>query len=231
MSLKWWSVIIGSFVLWTTLIVVGFWQSEERRNFLESILAEWIGLLFALGIVVWLIEGPVLTRERKLRRILEYKWKVFQKAWEIGHMLAREMAESLVDAFEPKVDLYGEERGNWQRFEPLLRKVFKHARDVPDMGLPSHPSLEKGDVDKFFELCRSMIMSIREVIDSDHEMEGNVSLLASHLHQIEGHIERAERLGLVQNQGMRYELMGEIGGLTLDVIEAITRLPEGSKPT
>ncbi len=96
-------------------------------------------MFFALVIVRWLIEGPVLTRERKLRRILEYKWKVFQKAWEIGHMLAREMAESLVDAFEPKVDIYEEERGNWQRFEPLLRKVFKHARDVPDMGLPPHP--------------------------------------------------------------------------------------------
>ena len=84
MSMRWWGVVGGSLLVGAVLIGIGFWLFNVR-SFLENLIAEAIGLAFALGIIVWLIEGPILTRQRRVRAILEYRQRVFQVAGEIRH--------------------------------------------------------------------------------------------------------------------------------------------------
>ena len=141
MSKKWWAVIGASFLAGVAFVGAGFYLFEPA-SFLENLIAEAIGLLFALGIVVLLIEGPVLSRERRVRDIVEYKRQVFQIAWEIGSQSACDIAQLIANDFEPSINLYGYERGRWNEFKPLLRAVFRHARDVRYKGLPTYPSTQ-----------------------------------------------------------------------------------------
>ena len=126
MSKKWWGVIIASLLVGAIFVGVGFYLFEPA-SFLENLVAESIGLAFALAVIVWLVEGPVLTRQRRVRAILEYKRQVFQLGGEIGTLIVNEIAEPIATDFEPPIDLYGYERGKWDEFEPLLRRVFKNA--------------------------------------------------------------------------------------------------------
>lgn len=229
MSKRWWGVVMGSFLVGTILVGTGFWLFEDQ-SFLENLIAEAIGLTFAFGIVVWLIEGPVLTRERKLRAILEYKWRVYQRTWEIGHMMAREIAEPIATHFEPAFDLYGDERGRWDAFEPLIRAVFRRARNVPEDGLPLYPSLDEESVRMTFESCASMENRIREVIDTKPDLENQVLPLVIALARIQQHIKMADRLGFLDDQAKRYKIIGDLGDLVLDILDTITPLPEGSRP-
>jgi hypothetical protein len=222
-------VIIVFFLVGGALTTAGWWLFEPT-SFSENLVAEAIGLSFSLGIAVWLIEGPVLTRERRLRQILSYKWKVFQIIWEIGSLLARDIAEPLAGDFEPGIDLYGDERAKWRDFEPLLREVFRQARIVPEEGLPAYPSVDEKFLHSVFESARSMVSRIDEVIDFEPNLKNEVSRQIIFLHQVDHTIERAERLVLAGKLNGQYKLIGEIGDQILDVVDIITPLPEGNRP-
>ena len=60
--------------------------------------------------------------------------------------------------------------------------------------------------------------------------ENQILSLVVALDQIPLHIERAVRLGLLEAQETRYEVIGEAGDLVLDVVGAIAPLPEGTRP-
>ena len=104
-------VIIASLLVGAILVGVGFYLFEPA-SFLENLVAESIGLAFALAVIVWLVEGPVLTRQRRVRAILEYKRRVFQLGGEIGTLIVNAIADPIATDFEPPIDLYGDERGN-----------------------------------------------------------------------------------------------------------------------
>jgi hypothetical protein len=220
----------GSFLLGAALLSFGFLWSSDSKGFLENIIVEAIGLLFSLGVVVWLIDGPVLSRERRLRRVLEYKWRVFQIIWDIGSLLARDLAQPLAGEFEPRVDLYGEESSSWQDSEPLLREVFRRLRKVTPESLPSYPNVDKEFVHRAFGSLLSMVSRIEEVINSEPKLKEEVVRQSGHLGNIRGTIERAERLGLTNELIDQYEILGNIGDQILDLVETIHPLPEGSRP-
>ena len=68
MSKKWWAVIIVSFFLAAVLTGLGLLQFDAA-DFIENLIIEIIGLLLALGIAVWVIEGKVLTREKEFETL------------------------------------------------------------------------------------------------------------------------------------------------------------------
>jgi len=128
-SKKWWGVVFIAIIVGAVAIVLGF-LLPEPDSFLKNILAEVAGLAFALALAVWLIEGPLLTRERRLRKVISIAARsVAQLNEEIALMVVRDVGEYLAGRLEPPVDLYGEERDDWGAF-----KLFVTARsfNVPD---------------------------------------------------------------------------------------------------
>ena len=217
-------------LLGLTLIGVGLWVFEPM-DFLENLIAEAVGLTFALAIIILLVEGPVLTRQRRVRAILAYKKKGFQKGAEIGNLIVTDMAQLITRDFEPYIDLYGPERGNWEEFEPLLRQVFISAMEVRRHGVPDYPSLNEEIARSFMKGCEDMAKRTQEIANSKPEFNkweilGNFSLA---LIQIVHHIERAEKLDLLSNPTERYVAIGELGYLLLEMLKGINSSSEGTE--
>ena len=230
MSKKWWAVIIVSFFLAAVLTGLGILQFDAA-DFIENLIIEIIGLLLALGIAVWVIEGKVLTREKRIRDIVRYRQRVFQLVVEIGLQLARDIAEPLASEFDPEIDLYGQEREDWDQFKPLLRKVFSLAKDVRYDGLPPYSCLTKEDADSYMSACREMTERIKERIKEQPDfMELNVlGLLPWTISEIEHLVKRAYRLDLLDEPISRYNTIGELGNRILDMTQCTTPLSEGSE--
>ena len=234
MSKKWWAVIVASFVISVALVATGFFLFEPL-GFLENLIAEAIGLALAIGIVVWLIEGPVLSREKRekerIRAIVEYKRRIFAISSEIGSLTAQEIAQFISNDFTSEVDLYGYERGNWEEFEPLLRTTFRRAMDVRRDGLPPYPSLDKESADSIMNGCRKMVMRIREEIDSNPEFAKweVLGMFDIRLDSIIHTIERAEGLNLLDDPIEQYDVIGDLGERVLHMLDSITPLTEGSE--
>ena len=217
-------------LLGLTLIGVGFWVFEAM-DFLENLIAEAVGLTFALAIIVLLVEGPVLTRQRRVRAILEYKRKVFHRGAEIGNLLVIDMAQLITGDFEPYIDLYGPERGNWDEFEPLLRQIFRSAMEVRRFGVPDRPSLTEEAARSFMKGCEDMAKRTQEIVNSKPDFNkwdilGNFSLSFT---KIVHDIERAEQLDLLSNSTERYVAIGELGDSLLEMLRGINSSSEGSE--
>lgn len=190
-----------------------------------------MGLLIALSVAIWVIEGRVLSRESRRRDILEYRRQVFQIVGEIGFLLAKDIAEPLANEFEPEIDLYGYERGNWEEFKPLLRQIFRRLRDVRHNGLPPYIGLTEENADSIMRACQNMTSQIRERINSRPDF-ANFDVLGGLLlaiPRIDDHVDRAYRLDLSDDPIDRYVEIGELGELILDMTECITPLSEGSE--
>lgn len=124
-------IIVGvCFVLAAGIVYVGY--AFQFTGYVENLLAEAVGVSIGLGLVIWLIEGPILTRERKVRAILEYRKRVFQVIGENINLTIFNLARAL--AFEEEV-LYGL-RG-WGEVKPEVRRIFRRAASVRGEGFPS----------------------------------------------------------------------------------------------
>ena len=227
MSKIWWGVSIGSLVLGATLIGIGF-SIFDTGSFFENLMAEAIGLLLALAIIVWLIEGPVLSRQSRVRSILEYRRKVVREVVDIAPQISMEIAQLITDDFQPYIDLYGPERGKWCEFEPLLRQIFRKAMNVRQDGIPDYPRLDKEAAKSFMDGCLRMEASIRPLIDSRPEFNRWDVLggLSMRLRQVVQHVERAKRLDLLSDPVERYVEIGELGDLLLEMLRDIDLSPE-----
>lgn len=160
----WWAISVTSFVFAIILIAFGFWHFGFL-SFSENLIAEAVGLLVALSVAIWVIEGRVLSRESRIRHIMEYRRQVFQIVGEIGMQLSAEIAEPLANEFEPEIDLYGREREHWEEYKPLLREIFRRLRGVRHDGLPPHLGLTEEDADSILRACQNMVTQVREIID------------------------------------------------------------------
>ena len=233
MSRRWWGVVSVSLLAGAVLVGVGFWLFDAR-SFLENLIAEAIGLAFALGIIVWLVEGPILTRERRVRAILEYRQRVFQVAGEIVTLDVIDLGRFLASILEPEIDLYGPEGGRWVEFKPLLREVFRRTGNVRRDGLPNYIGLDEEYAHSTMTGCLHIRERIKKSIDekpefAKREVLGNIPMTLEHMKQS---VERAERLGLLSDPIARHEEISHLGESLLDIldtIESITSSPGGSE--
>lgn len=95
MNKTWWAVATGSALAGAVLVGLGFYLFEPE-SFLENLLAEAIGLFVALAVIIVVIEGPILTRQKRVREILEYRRQVFQAAGATAPLIARDIAEPML---------------------------------------------------------------------------------------------------------------------------------------
>ena len=230
MGKKWWALIVVFFAMGGALTGIGFLISGDAGSFLENIIAELIGLTFALSIAIWVIEGPILKRERRKQAILRYKKAIYQRIFEPASLDVVDIARSIAHDFEPSIDLYGYEETQWDEFRPLVRRVFRQARDARQTGIPNCPSLDKDDALSIIDSWLKLERQIRDIINSKPdfatwEILGQTNLI---LHRIKNTGQRAKDLNLLQNEMTRYEEIGTLGELLFDLLESLKPLPEGS---
>jgi hypothetical protein len=97
---KWRIVVIIAFIVGIISIIVGF-VLPRLDSFPENILAGIAVSAFAFAMAVLLIEGPALTRERRLQEVIAIVSRsVAQINEEIALTLAREIGEYLADRLD-----------------------------------------------------------------------------------------------------------------------------------
>ena len=112
MSKKWQFVIFVGIAVGAIAISLRF-LLPRLDNFWENILANVAVSAFVFAVAVWLIEGPLLTRERRLHRVVALAARrVAQLNEEIAITLSREIGEYLAGRLDSNVDLYSAERGD-----------------------------------------------------------------------------------------------------------------------
>ena len=122
MNKKWRSVVIIASTVGIVSAMVGF-VLPWLNSFTENILAGIAVSAFAFAIAVLLIEGPALTRERRLQKVIAIAARsVAQINEEISLMVVREIGQYLAGRLDSAIDLYGKERGDWKVFKSPKRK-------------------------------------------------------------------------------------------------------------
>ena len=229
MSKTWWAVIAGCLAGALALTGMGF-LFFGNWGFLENLVAEAIGVLVGLAVIIWLVEGRVLTRQQRVRETLRYRREISQAVWDFTHIVAREIAEPIAGDFEPEIDLYGHERANWPEFKPLLREIFRCAMDVPEQGLPPQPSLNEEHALRYMEGALVGVERIQQKIDKTPNFDSDDILgsLVFDLELLSSHATDAVERNLLSNPVSRYAEVGQLGDLVLRLSESLDMLPSNT---
>ena len=219
---KWWAVILASFAIGVGLALFGF-ARFQRESFLENFIAEAVGLAFSMSAIIWLVEGPVLTKQSRLDKILEYKEKAFQVFWSTAHILAREMAQPIAGDFEPAIDLYGRERGRWSRFEPLLRQTFESAQAVEEGDVWRLQGMDEASALRYASEILDTVERTQESIGEAGEFDQWYVLgkFSEILDELLGETEQAVEEEHFAEPIQRYRTMGQLGENLLDAIASL----------
>lgn len=92
-------------------------------NFTYSLLASIVGVILTVAIAYFFLDRYRRERERKERaQRTEIQQDILGQMEEFLIILVREYAETLNNYLEEPVNLYGEERGDWDKFSSLVEK-------------------------------------------------------------------------------------------------------------
>jgi len=226
-SKKWRNVVIIAVVVGVIFIIPGF-VLPELHSFLQNILAGIAISSFAFAIAVFLIEGPLLTRERRLRKVISIAARsVARLNEEIALMVVRDIGEYLAGRLDSNIDLYGDERGDWTAFKPLLQQIFQDAKQVREKGLPKkNVPLTEEDYQNYLKGASSLLERVRSAVGSDWEVQAQLLELVEHLNELETCIQKAGYPSTIRDEKMRYEALGDIGDALIDLIEACPKLED-----
>ena len=226
MSKKWWIIFGVIIAVGLIVFIFGFMLSGLAgfsKNFLPSLAAAM--LILAIGIL--LIEGPLQTRERRLRKVVAIAARsVAQINEEIALSVVRGIGQYLASKLDSKIDLYGEERGDWTAFKGLLRQVFQDARQVPVKGLPRSSSFSEEEYSSYVEGARSLTERVHSALGSNWEVQAQLLELVEHLNKLSTRITQAGYGSTMTDEKMRYVALGTIGDALIDLIEACPKIED-----
>jgi hypothetical protein len=220
---KWWIISSAAMAFGLIAFVVGF-KLPELDDFLKNFLASLAATMLVLAIGIWLIEGPLMTREQRLHKVVAVAARsVAQLNEEIAIQLVRDIGECLASKLGSNIDLYGEERGDWTAFKRLLRIVFQDARQVSVNGLPKGEPLSEQDYLNCIESARSFMIRVRSAIGSDREIQAQLLELLEHWNKLDARITEAGYQYITKDEKMRYATLGAIGDTLIDLVDACPR--------
>jgi hypothetical protein len=223
-SKKWWIVIIIAIIVGIAAIVLGF-MLPGQDSFLKNLLAEIVGLAFALAIAIWLIEGPVLTHTERLKKVLNVAVRSTARMnEEIAMTFSRDIGQYLASMLDSHIELYGEERGDWDAFKELLRSVFREARQVPDVGLPKSGAISESDYLGSIESARNFMARINEAIQADKEVQASLFELLAHWEELNSFLRTADAPYSVDDETRRYQMLGELGDILIDIVDSCPKI-------
>jgi len=225
-SKKWWIIFSAAVVVGVIAFTLGF-KLPGLDGFLKNCLASLAAAMLVLAMGIWLIEGPLMTRERRLRKVIAVAARsVAQINEEIALMVVREIGQYLASKLDSNIDLYGEERGDWTAFKHLLRLVFQDARQVPVKGLPRSSPFSEEDYSNYVEGARSLTERVRSALGSNWEVQAQILELVEHLNKLSTRITEAGYGSNIRDEKMRYAALGAIGDALIDLIEACPKMED-----
>jgi len=224
---KKWQIIFGIAVgVGCVATIVGL-RLPRLDSFLENMLAGIAVSAFAFAIAVRLIEGPVMTRERRLQKVVSMATRdVAQLNEEIAVRLVREIGEDLASRLDSKLNLYGEERGNWTAFKRLLRAVFEDARQVSVKGLPKSGPISKEDYLSYVDAAQRFMERVGNALGTDWEVQAQLLELLEHRKRLNGRIIEAGYPDSIRDEKARYVRLAAIGDAIIDLIEGCPRVKD-----
>ena len=226
MSKKWWIIFGIAVGVGCVATIVGL-SLPRLDSFLENIVAGIAVSAFAFAIAVRLIEGSVMTRERRLQKVISMATRnVAQLNEEIAVTLVREIGEYLASKLDSDIDLDGKERGNWTDFKRLLRKVFQDARQVSVRGLPKSEPISKEDYLSYVDAARRFVEQVRSAIGTDWEVQAQLLELLEHQNSLDAHIKEAGYPYNMRDEKARYARLAAIGDAIIDLIEGCPRIED-----
>jgi hypothetical protein len=226
MSRNWWVIFSIVVVIGIISLVTGF-TLLRQGSFLQSFLASLAASMFILAIVIYIIEGPNMTRERRLQKIVsKVSYKVAQINEEIAIMVSREIGQFLVSKLNSNIDLYGEERGDWKTFKSLLREIFRESVEVSSNELPQNLSISKEDYLMYLGGSGRLSKRIRDALGSNWEVQAQLLELVEHLDKLDTRILEANYPSTISDEKMRYMALGQIGNALIDLIESCPKLKD-----
>ena len=183
--------------------------------------------MIVLAIGIFLIEGPLMTRERRLNKVVAIAARsVAQINEERALGTVRGIGEYLASTLDSNVDLYGEERGDWTAFRGLLRQVFQDARQVPVKGLPRGSSFSEQQYLSYVEGAHYLSKRVRDAFGFHWEVQAQLLELVEHLNKLDTCITEANYGSNINDERMRYAALGKIGDALVDLIEACPKIED-----
>jgi len=223
-SKKWWIAFGVLFGLGWVAVGVGI-KLYGADSFLESALPGVGVSLIVFGIAVLLIEGSIMTREDRLRKVVRMACRdVVQINWEISNTLVREIGGDLNSMLDLGVNLYGEERGDWEGFKYLLRKIFEDTKQVSVRELPKSERFRKEDYLSYVDSARRYMERVGNAIGNNFEVQAELLELIEYRNKLGRHIMEADCPDIIEDEKKRYEKLAEIGDAIIDLIEGCPRV-------
>lgn len=224
MSKHWWIVFSVLLGVGSAAVIVGI-SLYGTDSFIENMLPGAGVSLIVFAVAVYLIEGSVMTRENRLQKLVEMTCRdVMQINEETAITLVRKIGEDLDSRLDSKINLNGDERGNWGDFKDLLRKVFKDARQVSVRGLPESGPICKEDYLSFIVSVRNYMEQVGSAVGNDLEVKAELLELIEHQNKLGRHIMEAEYPYIVGDEKKKYEKLAVIGEAMIDLIEGCARI-------
>jgi hypothetical protein len=224
MSKRWWIVFGIALGLGCASIIVGI-RLSGVSSFLENMLPGAGVSLIVFAIAVLLIEGSVMTRESRVRRVASMVSREVAKLnEEIGITLVREIGEYLASGLGSKIDLYGEERQDWKAFKRLLREVFKDVREVSARGLQESGLISEQDYLIYIGSVSRFVERVGSAMGNHLEVHAELVDLIERQRELNSRIQEANRNIGIWDEKIRCVRLAEIGEAIIDVIEACPRI-------
>lgn len=226
MSKKWKIVVAVAFVVFIVGTIVGL-TSPRLDSFSESILAGLAVSALAFAIAVLLIQGPVMTREHRLQKVVSRaSGAIAQLNEEMAVTLVREIGEYLASKLDSNIDLYGNERGSWADFKHLLRAVFQDAGRVSVRALSKSEPISKEDYVSYVEAARRFMERVGSAIGTDWEVQAQLLELLEYRERLDARIREAGYPDTIRGEKTRYVRLAAIGDAIIDLVDACPRIED-----
>lgn len=224
MSKRWWIIFVVVLGLGCVCTIVGI-KLYGKDSFIENLLPGAGVSLIVFAIAIVLIEGPVMTRERRLQKVVRMTCRDVMKInEEVAVTLVREMGEYLASRLGSTINLCGEERENWKAFKDLLRVVFQDARQVSVRGLPQSGRVSEEDYLSYVDAARRFMEQVGNVLGSSWEVQAELEELVEHRKKLNERIIEGNYTGSISDEKNRYMRLGAIGEAIIDLIEGCPRV-------
>ena len=234
LSRRWLWVFLACLLVGFESLAIGA-ALPEIGTFWRSFLVSTAPSALVLAIVILLIEGPILTHQRRRQIIIARNARsVLQLVGEISSSLARETAEWLAAQFDPAIDLYGDERADYCEFRPLLVTVYEQAKEVPLKGLPPFPDLTEEEYRRWLDHYSDFIERIKNRIQGDYEVQTVLFEVVMAIDDFERRVSYSRFSSTLRNQRQRYQRLGRLGLQLLDFdksVGAVVREHPDLRPT
>ena len=224
MSKRWWIIFGVVLGLGCVAIIVGI-KLYGKDSFIENLLSGAGVSLIVFAIAIVLIEGSVMTRERRLQKVVRMACRDVMKInEEVAIRLVREIGEYLASRLDSNINLYGEERENWKAFKHLLRVVFQDARQVSVRGLPKSGPISEEDYLSYVDAARRFMEQVGDALGSSWEVQAELEELVENRKKLNERIIEGGYTGSMSDEKSRYIRLAAIGEAMIDLIEGCPRV-------